>query len=295
MSKNNHVWLVTHDYDGQELFLNASTGEIDAGEVYHVRTGSRVFVRTPEQLAAYDNSNKRHTVRNKGESFYFMQKDWDFEIIPSDLTKLVYLHSCGRFKDNTLMRSERQPMTVDDLPQILNTSAETVRKFLKNVVPKYLTIDDDKVIHSNDNYFIKGRLKNNTWIKVYQSGIKSLYQSNAKTAQKQIGYIFMLLPYLNIEYNVLCHNPDETDFEKIQPMTATEFCHNIGYDTTQYKRLINAYGRIIINVNGKMEKFCSFLIENTDLSKAKIIVNPEVLYSGNHKDELKIPGAFSVS
>ena len=293
MNKND-TWMTAHDDEGNLIFLNADTGEIDEGVIYHVRTGSKVFVKAPEQAAQEKNKIKKIR-RFKGENFYFMNKNLDFKILPSDLTKLVYLHSFGRFKDNTLMRSERQPMTVDDLPKILNTSAETVRKFLKNVVPKYLTIDDDKVIHSSDNYFIKGRLKNNTWIKVHQSGIKSLYKSNAKTAQKQIGYIFMLLPYLNIEYNVLCYNPAETDFKNIQPMTIIEFCHNIGYDTTQYKRLINAYGRIIINVNGKREKFCSFLIENTDLSKAKIIVNPEVLYSGNHKDELKIPGAFSVS
>lgn len=293
MNKND-TWMTAHDDEGNLIFLNADTGEIDEGVIYHVRTGSKVFVKAPEQAAQEQNKNKKIR-RYRGENFYFMNKDLDFGIIPSDLTKLVYLHSFGRYIDNMLMKSERQPMTVDDLPKILNTSAETVRKFLKNVVPKYLTIDDDKVIHSNDNYFIKGRLKNNTWIKVYQSGIKSLYKSNAKTAQKQIGYIFMLLPYLNIEYNVLCHNPAETDFNNIQPMTITEFCHNIGYDTTQYKRLINAYGKIILNINGKKEKFCSFLIENTDLSKAKIIVNPEVLYSGNHKDELKIPGAFSVS
>lgn len=293
MNKND-TWMTAHDDEGNLIFLNADTGEIDEGVIYHVRTGSKVFVKAPEQAAQEKNKIKKIR-RFKGENFYFMNKDLDFEIIPSDLTKLVYINSFCRYTDNTLMKSERQPMTVDDLPQILSTNTETVRKFLNNVVPKYLTIDDDKVIHSNDNYFIKGRLKNNTWIKVYQSGIKSLYQSNAKTAQKQIGYIFMLLPYLNIEYNVLCHNPAETDFNNIQPMTITEFCHNIGYDTTQYKRLINAYGKIILNINGKKEKFCSFLIENTDLSKAKIIVNPEVLYSGNHKDELKIPGAFSVS
>ena len=65
-----------------------------------------------------------------------------------------------------------------------------------------------------------------------------------------LGYIFKLIPYVNCEYNIICHNPLEKDLDLIEPMTVGEFCEAIGYDKTNASRLIKIYNEIIFEVDG---------------------------------------------
>lgn len=291
---SNKDWITYHDEEGNECFLNTATGEIDMGVDinFKMRTGGRYFVLSPEQVKNKSKDKNKHPKRHKGEKFYFMSKDIEYDLIPSDLFKLVYLNSFGRFKDDIITKNERQPMTVKDLPTVLNISDRSIRDFLKNVTPDYLIIDDDGIIHVKKECFCTGKIKGKHWLKVYDSGIKKLFQENTRQSQKEIGYILLMIQFLNYEYNVLCHNSHETDMDKIKFMTVQEFCKEIGYDTGKYKRLIDTYGHITIEVDGKKQKFCSFVIEDSDLRKAKIFVNPNVLYSGSHKSDVEILGAF---
>lgn len=71
--------------------------------------------------------------------------------------------------------------------------------------------------------------------------MRKLYIMVQPSQHKHLGYLFKMLPYVNLEYNVLCHNPLESNLDDIQLMTVSEFCGAIGYDISNWHRLNKIY------------------------------------------------------
>ena len=67
-----------------------------------------------------------------------------------------------------------------------------------------------------------------------------------------------MMPYVNVQWNIVCHNPLEDHLEMIEPMTLGEFCDVIGYDRTHAQRLLDNYRKITFNWKGKQQYFCTF-------------------------------------
>ena len=101
-----------------------------------------------------------------------------------------------------------------------------------------------------------------------------------------------MLPFINLEYNVLCKNPIEKDLDKIELLSLAEFCNIISYNISQLNRLLNIYKNIKFNVNGKQENFCAFTYDGLDRRKSRIFVNPHILYNGTNYSQVKVLGAF---
>lgn len=296
MCSNNNSWTYINDKDGG-YFLNIETGERQEAETYHFRQGSQVTALSPEQLKAYENKKKKYInkyAKRSDNPFYFVNKEDVFaDIPPASLARLIYLNSFRNFKDNVLMLTQRKKMKINNLQEVLKISRMSVNRFLDDVCPKYLKINDDKTIKPNKDFFCKGDIYNKQWLRVFNSGIKALYEK-CSGSSKILGYIFMMMPYINYKYNVLCFNPEETDKEKIQRMTVAEFCDNIGFDRKHYKRLIAQYNNIVFDVKGKKEKFCTYTNDGINIIDSYITVNPSVIYGGEVKniEEVKIYGHF---
>ena len=119
--------------------------------------------------------------------------------------------------------------------------------------------------------FKRGKLKgqNELYRKFYNKGIRTLYEMAYKKCT-HLGYLFMLLPFVSIQYNVLCDNPLEDELEKVNSITVKEFCERIGYDFNNIGRLASIYRHITFDVNGHQERFCSFVTDGVDLASGRI-------------------------
>jgi hypothetical protein len=84
----------------------------------------------------------------------------------------------------------------------------------------------------------------------------------------------------------------ETKLDKVKPLTLDEFCALVGYDPTQRGRLLRDYDAIRFDVDGRAERFCSFVTSGADLTTARIFVNPHILYHGRHPQQVQILGKF---
>lgn len=91
-----------------------------------------------------------------------------------------------------------------------------------------------------------------------------------------MGYIFQLLEHINIEYNLLCLNPEEAELSEIRTLDIDAFCKIIHYDVSQKSRLMRTLKKQTFDVNGKQERLISF-VDGGD----KIVINPRVIYSGS--------------
>lgn len=281
--------------------IDKITGEVEEVAIIVAPVGSRVI--TPTQQIIIDKRKKKQEkdyLRSKrhGEKkpqFTGVSTVADFsDLSPANITRLIYLSTYLKYHNSELRSSERRKITKDMLPEILGVGERTVQRFLREVSPSYVQIDDEGILSLNPDVFTKGRMKRNLgfYIKVFEKGMQNLYNSVPRSKHKQLGYIFNMLPYVNIEHNILCQNTDEISIDSIEPMTMAEFCAEIGYDYKHVDRLHKAFKSLTFDVgDGNYELFCS-IIENKYTGKELMIINPRVFYSGTNEEAVAEFGAF---
>lgn len=297
---NDYKYII--DESGKTKAIDISTGEMTDTVLIRAPVGSRVY--TPRMLQVNKDylKNKqenalRRIINNDLGKFFFVIHNEEFkDLLPQTITRLIYLNTYMNYDNNKLMLTERTPMKRKDLSQVLNVSKAVVSKFWKEVSPKYIKEHNDGLIFTNTDVFIRRRLKKggkyNPYHKFYINGIRTLYRSTDINNHRHLGYIFKMLPYINLEYNVLCHNPLEQNLDLINFMSLSEFCEIIQYDISHLNRLCSLYKKIKFDVNGNQEKFCAFTYDGLNRNYAKIFVNPHVLYNGMDYKRVELLGSF---
>lgn len=288
--------------DGTTMAVNFKTGEVTEARQAILPAGS--WIMTPEDIAAYNERKRqqrefflqKHTMGQLGK-FCFLSINSSLNCLPpAAAARLIYLSSFLRYGTDCLYITQRTPMKLSDLQKVMGLSNATIRRFLEEVCPSYLSADESGNLHINTSVFRRGALPKKdrlgAYQKVYIEAVRNLYRATPISKHKQLGYIFLMLPYINIQYNMLCKNPYETDIACVEPLTVREFCNLIGHSYSTVARLREAYSRIRFMVNGQQELFCAFVSDGSSLDDARIFVNPHVFYSGTDPERVEVLGHF---
>ena len=297
-----HGYEYREKEDGSFYAVNLTTGEVTDAVHALIPPGSAII--TPEDFAANIERKRQQRefflhkqIMGQLGKFCFLAINSSLNCLPpATAARLIYLSSYLRYGTDCLYITQRTPMKVSDLQKVMGLSNATIRRFLEEVCPSYLSADHDGDLHINTSVFRRGALPKKDGLgafqKVYIEAIRNLYRATPISNHKQLGYIFLMLPYINIQYNVLCKNPYETDILHVEPLTVREFCELIGHSYSTVARLREAYSRIRFTVNGQQELFCAFVSDGNSLDDARIFVNPHVFYSGTDPERVEVLGHF---
>lgn len=290
--------------DGTEnLIQNKRTGEVEETINCQIRKGSTII--SPEQKEAIrekkekeKQSRAKRLQSNQLGKFYFVPVKEDFEkLSPEMATRLLFLSTFVEMDGDRLLhdvtvtdRKKRERMRKgqmgelpprqihkDDLPELMGLSISTVSRFLNQVVPGYIRIDENGYLFSNA--FFRGSTKDKPkedYQQFYIRKTRELYRAVSPSQHKQLGYVFKMLPFINYEYNVICMNPWETEFEQIDPIEFSEFCDVSNYSLANAHKLKKAYNDIVFNVDGSKQMFCVVV------NNKRIVVNPRIFYRGSN-------------
>ncbi len=282
--------------------INRSTGEIVDAIEQRVPIGSSV--KTPDMKEAYrgyqriqeKNQYKQAVQSELGRNFFFIPHNENFiDLLPQTAVRLMFLNTYADYETNKLMLKKDIPMIRKDLMQVLKISKAAVSNFWKEVSPKYIIETENGLMFTNTEVFFKKKLKRRNYIplhKLYIKGIRKLYAATDVDNHKHLGYIFHMLPFINLEYNLLCYNPFETELNKIQLMSLSDFCRAINYNVSNLNRLMQIYKKLRFDVNGMKERFCSMSYDGIDRTTSTIAVNPHILYNGSDYHKVEVLGAF---
>lgn len=200
----------------------------------------------------------------------------------------TYLPWCKRYSDGgmALKRTKRSSVKREDLPSILGITQRTVDGMIEDA-SGILTIDDDGAVHLDKAAVFRGCLPKKTpfYRRVWVSPIRSIWKKISQSQHRYLGYVFQMLPYLSVDHNYLCREPQDIEVDDAEPMSVQQFADCIGYDSTNAARLKNAYRSIQFTANGRKEAFCAFVGRG---NRSKIIVNPAVVYSGKDPESVRI-------
>lgn len=94
-----------------------------------------------------------------------------------------------------------------------------------------------------------------------------------------------MIPYINIEYNILCYDPLETDIHEIEPMSMETFCTEIGMTTRNAEYYRAQYERITFQSEKGRASFCRSLFDSD--GREYIYINPEIMFAGRISERVE--------
>ena len=234
-----------------------------------------------------DEKQKEITyLRTKDRTYYFALRDCYYMSIKAEnAARLMYLATFIRQDTGGKLVNyhDSKPITRRNLSAILGFGETATKRFWGEVKDKFITVKPDG-LYMDPDIFFKGRLKekpvNKQYYQFYCDAIRAIYKATPTRQHCHLGYVFRLLPYLNLEYNVLCHNPDEKDLEKIDYLTFDEFCTLNGYTVEHRTKLIEIYKHLKFHTPYGEQVLLSAIIPFGNLNDAKLYINPYVIYKG---------------
>ena len=210
--------------------------------------------------------------------FCFVQSECQYhDLSPATAARLVYLATYLSY-NGRLLFPNRKPVKKKDLPELMDLSPALISKsFWPEVKGKYLFIDKGKCLYMVDDFFHKGAFKTDRLYQLlYNDSVRKLYHLTPPTKHKYLGHLFQMLPYINRETNILCRDIYEPDIQQCKPLSLSEFCREIDFDVSHRNSLPKIYNGITFDIEGKRERFCSFVTNGVSLDSAIIYVNPHI-------------------
>ena len=148
------------------------------------------------------------------------------------------------------------------------------KKTIKVLKEENLLIKEKMFYRLNTEYCIKGNIvKKNGYTRVFVNTIRNLYINTKPIYHKQLYYFFKLLPYINLQFNILTENVKEEKSENITPMSMTDICKLLNVNTKDPKKMFKTLKSFMI---GDEYVLCKHEINNIEAYS----INPKLYYMG---------------
>jgi uncharacterized protein YegP (UPF0339 family) len=188
-----------------------------------------------------------------------------------DITKLMFIATYTDYK-GALKYENGRVITKKDLIKLLKINNKSFYEFMNKLINTKIIIEENDKFIVNNEYFIKGKLKKDVkFIKLYINAIRSIYKNTTIRQHKQLSSIFLLIPYVNIKFSVICFNPLETEQDKVKIMTIKDIAKALNYSKVQTIK------EFMFKL--KIENHSVFATFK-DNNKECIVVNPKIMFIG---------------
>lgn len=271
----------------------------DTGEVVKTFEDGCTII-SPEERQRRSNywqhvNNSMKSYSSEGFIFYLYRDGNEFaKLSPKTAARIIYLATYLSYEDNVLYYTKKTKMNKGTMREVLGLGVTAFREFVDEATTSDVLCCEDGSWKLNPFSFRKGSIgkaEYDVLAKLYVDTIRDLYKSTPKRFHQYLGYVFLLVPYVNTEWNIVCHNPFELELDYIEPMTVGEFCDAIGYDRYHAKDLVQNFRTITFSCHGEQQRFCTFVYE-PEKENMRIFVNPNIMYTGKHPENVEALGAF---
>lgn len=247
-------------------------------------------IRKQKEMIKYRNiCDMKPSIDKSYFKFFISRFENINDLKPQTLARLMYLSTYISYDNNYLKYNNGIAVDKKSMKDLMKLSGRTFDDFYKEIVNKGYLIKDDNGYRINERIIHKGSnnerplSEQERYNKIYINAMQKMYLSTKISQHKLLGYVFMMLPYVSIKYNILCYNPFENDLNSIIPITMNNFCDYIGVGTEQINRFRRNIENIIFTFNGREQHFLCFILPaNVDnKNHGMMMINPNVLYGRN--------------
>lgn len=290
--------------NGKGYKINRATGEAKELIQIYVEPGSEII--SPEQKAARkayielqaQKQEKRRAESALGSFYFILTANLFPNLSPQNVARMIMLCTYLGY-DGRLMINPKRQMQRKELGFILKLKPTQSYYFWNEVKDKYIGEDNNGLFILPDIGCFRGEIpqdiKGQLLQKIFIQTVRALYIKTDVRKHRQLGYVFKLLPYINIRYNIFCKDALEENLDLVEPLTVAGICFLLGYDLTQAARLIKELQQLTyINRNKDGLEYLISYVDNGSgkPSSRKIFVNPHVIYNGKDYKQVEILGSF---
>ena len=263
-----------------------------------ILTTEEELIEQDKQLKAI-NAKIAHTAkRNKGEdlefTFTYMENIKKlFEILQQNkCTKGTYMGYLLQLQtyltfDNELIDDKTdKPLNRTGIGKVLKVSdRKQSRKFINLMIDegllKEVKGENGKYFEMNNRYSFRGRTRSKKVAKIFNKSIRSVYKDNLPA---DVAFLYLLIPYVSLEENVLAHNPYEQNPSKLDVLINKDIAQltGVSIDTVYRKK-----DRMIFN---------GLYVFKTETKGAKTnyVINPLVFYRHHGEPHESIVRSFMI-
>ena len=289
----------------------------ETGEIIPISTGTKIQTKEEQEQIKRIMQIKQEKVdfekfKNEkcGEFFwslYDVGQDYHPELSDDMLAKVIYLLTYLDYDKNILMYRKNstwalRPMKKNDVRCIIRLHRSKFDRFWEKLMGSGVISENENGELVVSDAFHRGKLTKKAKgdmaaIKIFSQAVRYMYERIDVRSHKYLAYIYRLIPYINLKYNIFCTNPLETDKFEIEPLTASELCEIIGIDGRRdnENRLIDTLFKLMFyDRNGDKLSVITVIkrIKNDEVCQY-ITINPQ-FYAGfiSQEDMLDIMEEF---
>lgn len=306
MSKKEYDRLYRETPDGEKIPM----GVMGKNEEVIIQKKKKEL--TPKQKIFSENRSEllKHTKKLGGYIHMgYVKNELLFNKLDrANISRLIYLSTFIDYnnrKENLLIKRVQnnhiEPMTRADVKQVMKLNDTAFKSFLSDIKKNNLLYEVDKKFYISPDFFTRGenkkdyekgsRFENKEYTRVFIDTTRYLYEHCNSRQHKQLSYIFQLVPYINYELNILCSNPEETNFYELDKLNLAQICALLGISTENRQnmnKLKNELLKFKVKVNEIEYAFLSYArIQNGYGIKDYFVVNPQVVWKGRDMDRVK--------
>lgn len=211
--------------------------------------------------------------------FYLRLKELNLK--PQMLFRFVYLCTYINY-DGILMKNKKTKLVRKDFDVALKLSKKETIRTLNTLKQEGLLIDNGGVYMIDNTICKRGKLDKKEmgeeFARIFDNGIRELYEKASPKEHKFLSVLINLLPHINKEYNLVCHNIEETNLKSIKLYNFTQLAEKMGYknDRTFKRELLKIkvggqYAIALVMVGGVIG----------------VYINPQLYYKGSDINQLK--------
>ncbi len=277
-----------HEQDFPLYTTDPTTGEfvpVESGQYISQEEieRRRYFRKKKQQQAIRRTANDERTSAFGHFTFcrYISSAPFWANMPNADLVRLFYLSTYMLYERSTLCYSNGRMLTADSLPEVLQTSESTCRRFLEAMEQQdYLQIEDGAVT-MNTEYFARQSIRHwigddRSFIRVYHNAYRYLYRQLKKKQRGQLAYLIRMIPYLDEERNTVCANRFAHDASRIVSLDDKCICEAVGYNPNQSARLMRDLQTLHLQNGQPAFKY------NTE--QHCFIIHPALVYEGDAQE-----------
>ncbi|MFD1957139.1 hypothetical protein ACFSL6_23965 [Paenibacillus thailandensis] len=200
----------------------------------------------------------------------------------SDIARLMFLGTYTGYDDGYLRHDNGRKLDRAAVQKLIGISRARFTEFYGRLVAEDIIREDGVGLLVNPTVFQRGEpgdaAADMQRIRIYRRTVRDLYEKYGKGRDvKQLAIVFAVIPFLHYNVNIICYNPQEYYVDNIQPMTVDKLAALLGYSqTSKLKAAMNG-----IKLGDK--PVFVFVEDVHDKRKRRIIVNPRVVFAGNHE------------
>lgn len=181
--------------------------------------------------------------------------------------------------DNLLMRNSRTPFDKSTLLNVIASSKNAGYVCLKKWKEAGLLFEKDNKFYFNPDIVRKGSLPDNISSEKMRIAYDGVWAVATEVSFRRLSMLTSLIPYLNLEHNIISDDTFEWNWENVTPLSDLEIAERLGLLPSSAKRIPTYLLEPVITIRGHRQPMVKLLDD-------KYVVNPRIFYGGSHFKEV---------